>query len=155
VPADTYRQVIEAAARSFRLHGFRNIVVLGDHGDYQKDNMAVAQHLNREWATTSVRVHAIAEYYQVPTTWFAGTLQRQGFSREEIGTHAGLADTALTLALAPRLVREDQLQSPAARSAKEGVSGQPQRATAALGQLAVDAIVSQTAAAIRRATATH
>jgi creatinine amidohydrolase/Fe(II)-dependent formamide hydrolase-like protein len=155
LPADTYRKVIEAAARSFRLHGFRDIVVLGDHGDYQKDNLAVAQLLNREWAATPVRVHAIPEYYRVPTTWFANALQQRGFTREEIGMHAGLADTALTLALEPRLVRQDLLKSPAARSAGEGVSGMPQRATADLGQIAVDAIVSQTVAAIRQATARH
>ena len=153
VPADTYRKVIEAAARSFRLHGFRDIVVLGDHGDYQKDNAAVAQLLNREWAASPVRVHAVSEYYRVPTVWFANALQQRGFTREEIGLHAGLADTALTLALDPRMVREDLLPSPAARSAADGVAGMPQRATAALGQVAVDAIVSQTVAAIRLATA--
>ena len=50
VPPDVYRKVLESAARSFRLHGFRDIVFLGDSGDYQPDNAAVAAKLNREWA---------------------------------------------------------------------------------------------------------
>ena len=40
-PTPTAR-VLEYAARSFRLHGFRDIVFLGDSGDYQNDNLAVA-----------------------------------------------------------------------------------------------------------------
>ena len=36
VPEAAFEQVIESAARSFRLHGFRDIVLLGDHGGYQK-----------------------------------------------------------------------------------------------------------------------
>ena len=53
IPADAYRKVLEYAARSFRLHGFRDIVFLGDSGDYQRDNAAVAALLNREWAASA------------------------------------------------------------------------------------------------------
>ena len=62
--------MLEYAARSFRLHGFRDIVFLGDSGDYQPDNQAVAAKLNKEWANSPVRVHAIGRYYAVPTAWF-------------------------------------------------------------------------------------
>jgi creatinine amidohydrolase/Fe(II)-dependent formamide hydrolase-like protein len=147
LPAPAYRTLLEYAARSFRAHGFRDIVFLGDSGDYQNDNRAVAAALDKEWAATPVRVHAIREYYAVPTVWFPDWLAGQGFARSEIGTHAGLADTALTLALAPALVRPDLPQSAA------GVRGDPSRATAALGQAGVTAIVEQTSEAIRKATA--
>ena len=33
VPDAVFEKLIESAARSFRLHGFRDIVLLGDHGD--------------------------------------------------------------------------------------------------------------------------
>ena len=36
VPEAAFEQVLESAARSFKLHGFRDIVLLGDHGGYQK-----------------------------------------------------------------------------------------------------------------------
>ena len=75
VPADVYRKVLDSAARSFRLAGFRDIVFLGDHGDYQKDNEIVARQLDREWAGTPVRVYAIVEYYRAATDGFAKNAQ--------------------------------------------------------------------------------
>lgn len=148
ISADAYRKTIESAARSFKLAGFRDIVFLGDSGDYQKDNQAVASALNREWSATPVRAHAVAEYYRAATVGFAEALRNQGHADAEIGPHAGLADTSLMLAVDPSQVRAGQLQS----KALPGVTGNPAKATAALGKPAVDAIVAQTVTAIRAAT---
>jgi creatinine amidohydrolase/Fe(II)-dependent formamide hydrolase-like protein len=153
VPWDAYRKVLESAARSFRLAGFRDIVFLGDSGDYQKDNEIVARQLDREWASSPVRVYAIVEYYRAATEGFAKTLKARGYSDAEIGLHAGLADTSLALAVDPGLVRPEQLQSAPGTSALPGVSGDPRRATAELGKPGIDAIVTQSVAAIRAAVA--
>src|SRR5437870_5814921 len=83
--------VLEYAARSFKLAGFRDIVFLGDHGGYQRGERAVADRLDREWAAASVRVHAIEEYYRAGQAEFARLLKGKGFHDEEVGTHAGLA----------------------------------------------------------------
>jgi creatinine amidohydrolase len=153
VPAAVYRKVLDSAARSFRLAGFRDIVFLGDHGDYQKDNEIVARQLDREWASTPVRVYAIVEYYRAATDGFAKNLKARGYGEAEIGLHAGLADTSLALAVDPGLVRPEQQQSPPGTSALSGVSGDPRRATAELGKPGIDAIVTQSVAAIRAAVA--
>jgi len=153
VPDATFQQVIESAARSFGAHGFRDIVLLGDHGDYQKSLQAVAERLNRQWAATPVRVLAVPEYYRAAQDDFAQALRKRGFRDEEIGVHAGLADTALTLAVEPQLVRADRLQQPF--GAADGVKGDPRRATAELGQLGVETIITRTVEAIRKATARH
>ena len=153
VPADVYRKVLDSAARSFRLAGFRDIVFLGDHGDYQKENEIVARQLDREWAGTPVRVYAIVEYYRAATSGFAKSLKARGYSDAEIGLHAGLADTSLALAVDPGLVRPEQQQATPGRSALPGVSGDPRRATAELGKPGIDAIVTQSVAAIRAAIA--
>src|SRR5439155_17128317 len=63
VPDDAFQRVLESAARSFRPHGFRDVVFLGDHGSTQAGQTAVAGRLNREWKTTPARAHAIGEYY--------------------------------------------------------------------------------------------
>ena len=147
VPADAYRKVLASAARSMKLAGFRDIVFLGDSGDYQGDNAEVARELDREWSATPVRAHAIAEYYRASTVGYWDALKRQGYTAAEIGPHAGLADTSLMLAVDPHLVRGDKL-APGA-----GVTGDPRKATAALGTPAVDTIVAQTVAAIRAAQA--
>jgi creatinine amidohydrolase len=152
VPDATFENVLEYAARSFKRHGFRDIVFLGDHGGYQKDESAVAARLNREWAATPVRAHAIVEYYGATQKSYEDALRRAGYRDEEIGTHAGLADTALTLAVDPRLVRMDLLKSATAPTRAQGVYGDPRRASAELGQLGVDAIVRETVDAIRKAS---
>ena len=150
---DTFAQVLESAARSFRLHGFRDIVFLGDHGGYRKIDKAVATRLNREWASSAVRVHAVDEYYAATETAYPQALKRKGLRDDEIGTHAGLADTSLALAVDPRLVRAEQLSAGRAGAKAEGVYGNPARASAELGQLGVDIIVGQTVEAIRKAVA--
>ena len=153
IPDATFEKVVEYAARSFKLHGFRDIVLLGDHGDYLKFLRAVADRLDREWATTNVRVHAIDEYYRVTQTTYVQALKREGIRDDEIGIHGGLADTSLTLAIDPRLVRTEKLASPDAAKATDGVKGDPRRSTAALGQLGVDAIVAASVDAIKHAVA--
>jgi len=147
VPDDAFLKTIEYAARSFKLHGFRDIVFLGDHGSYQKDEAAVAARLDRELAKTPVRVHAIMEYYQESEGGFGKLLESRGYPASEIGTHAGLADTSLTMALDPSLVRTDRLQP------GEGDQGDPRRSSAELGKLGVDLVVTRTVAAIRQAAA--
>jgi creatinine amidohydrolase/Fe(II)-dependent formamide hydrolase-like protein len=149
----TFEKVLESAARSFRLHGFRDIVLLGDHGGYQRNLRAVSDRLNREWAATPVRVHAVGEYYRVAETAFADLLRRRGYRDDEIGSHAGLADTSLTLAIDPRLVRTDRLEAAERAGPAEGVVGDPRRSSAELGRLGADAIVAATVDAIRRAVA--
>jgi len=84
IPDKTFEQVLESAARSFKLHGFRDIVFIGDHGGYQKDLQATAATLNREWAATPVRAHAIVEYYRATTTAYADALRKRGFTADEI-----------------------------------------------------------------------
>jgi creatinine amidohydrolase len=156
VPEPVFEAVLEAAARSFRQHGIRDVFFLGDHGGYQKSEERVAARLNREWAADPrCRVHALGAYYRVVETAFVDDLKRRGYSEAEIGSHAGLADTALALAVDKSLVRADALARGAPAGGHDGVSGDPRRATAELGQLGVQRIVDASVEAIRAATAAH
>ena len=146
VPEDAFDKILEYAARSFKLAGFRDVVFLGDHGSYQKDEKAVADRLTKEWATQAVRVHGVEEYYRASESEFGRLLTTKGYREQEVGTHAGLADTSLTLAVDPHLVRTDRLQP------GDGANGDPRRSSAELGQLGVDLIVTRTVDAIRKAT---
>ena len=153
IPPATFESVLESAARSLRAHGFRDIVFVGDHGGYQRNEEFVAQRLDREWAKTPARALALVDYYRVAETDYPAALAARGFSKSEIGTHAGLADTSLALAIDPKLVRAGELASGRNLDAAHGVYGDPRRASATLGQLGVDAIVRRSVEAIRRATA--
>ena len=154
IPDGAFEQLLASAANSFAVHGFRNIVFLGDHGGYQKDLQHVVAQLNRQWAGKPARAFAPAEYYAASSTGYAQILRRHGLREDEIGTHAGLADTSLQLAVAPQMVRLERLRHAPQPGAADGVyGGDPRRASAALGQLGVDAIVARTVEAIRRDTA--
>jgi creatinine amidohydrolase len=151
IPDATFETTLEYAGLSFKLHGFRDIVFLGDHGGYQRDETLVADRLNRAWAGTKARAHAILEYYRVTQTDYVQLLKSRGYSPAEIGTHAGLNDTSLTLALDPQLVRSDRLRAGPSPGGALGVYGDPRRSSAALGQFGVDLIVAKTVDAIRTA----
>ena len=153
VPEGTFEKVIESAARSFRLHGFRDIVFLGDSGSSQAAQGAVAARLTREWKDSPVRVHAGEVYYRAAEVDFPRLLRERGFREDEVGKHAGLADTSLTLAVDPRLVRVDRLKPGGGPDTFDGADGDPRRSTVALGKVGTDAIAARTVDAIRKAVA--
>jgi creatinine amidohydrolase len=156
IPEATFESLLEATARSFKQHGFRDVVFLGDHGGYQKSEERVAARLNREWKSDpACRVYALLDYYDVTQTAFVKSLRDKGYGTAEIGTHAGLADTALSLAVDKSLVRGDVLAKGAQLDAAHGVHGDPRRATADLGRIGVDQIVDASVAGIQRAIATR
>ena len=149
----TFEAMLESAARSFRQHGFRDVVLLGDHGGYQKSLERVAAKLNREWAgRPGCKVIALVDYYRVTQADFVDALKAKGFGADEIGTHAGLADTALMLAIDPAAVRPDAFAQAAKAGAREGVHGDPRRATAELGQLGIERQIERSVQVIREAT---
>ncbi len=136
VPPGVFEATLEAAADSFRVHGFKDVVLLGDHGGYQANLAAVAERLNRRWASTPARAHFIAGYY------------RTG------GGHADLDDTSLMLAVDPSMVRLQALRSAPQPVAADGVYGtDPRAASAERGRALADAQVTAAVQAIRRATA--
>ncbi len=153
IPDAAFEAVLEATARSFKQHGFRDVVFLGDHGGYQQNEERVATRLNREWAAQPVcRVHALVDYYRVTQTDYVEGLKARGFTPDEIGTHAGLADTALALAVDPGLVRQERLAHDAKAGVRDGVHGDPRRATAELGRAGVARIVEVSVAKLRELT---
>ncbi len=150
---DAFKAVLDGAARSMKQHGFVDIVLIGDHGGYQAQLKAVAQRLNRDWAATPARAHFVAEYYQAAEVDYVQLLHAKGLSDEQIGLHAGSADTALTMAVDAALVRPNNMPRDAREGRGLGVAGDPRAASVALGQAGVDLIVSKTVAAIRAAQA--
>ncbi len=154
VSESTFEAMLESTARSFKQHGFRDVIFLGDHGGYQKNEEHAAAKLNREWAKDpTCRAHALLEYYRVTQDAYVATLKRRGFAESEIGTHAGLADTSLTLATDKSLVRTEELTRANQVGPRDGVYGDPRRATKELGDIGVEQIINTSISAIQ--TLTH
>jgi creatinine amidohydrolase/Fe(II)-dependent formamide hydrolase-like protein len=152
----TFEALLESTARSFKQHGFRDVVFIGDHGSYQKNEKNVADRLNREWSRDpACRVHALLDYYRVTQSTYVATLRSRGYSDYEIGLHAGLADTSLALAVDKSLVRSDALANTAKATQRDGVYGDPHRASVELGQLGVQQIIQTSVTAIQAMTREH
>ncbi|MEO7390918.1 MAG: creatininase family protein [Ramlibacter sp.] len=151
VPEDAFAAVLAGAARSLRQHGFLDIVLVGDSGNYQGQLKDVANRLNREWAGTLARAHYIAEYYQAASVEFGRALRARGLNEKQIGTHAAVADTSLMMAVDASRVRGEKLRAADSASPDLGLGGDPSQSSAALGQIGVDLITEKTVAAIRQA----
>jgi creatinine amidohydrolase len=148
LPGDAYMKLLEYAARSFRVNGFRNIVFIGDSGGNQDGMKQVSEALNKEWSGTGVRIHFVPEYYSGSGESFRDWLVSQGEKKEDIGTHAGITDTSQLMAIDPKLVRKDKL---ADRGGFEGsgVSGNPTRASVAYGKKGLELKVERTVQRVR------
>jgi len=143
-PEEFYIKLLEYAARSLAVHGFNDIVMIGDSGGNQRGMEQVAQMLNEEWASESVRVHFVGDYYS--NNGFRSWLEEQGETPETIGGHAGISDTSQLLAVDPRHIRTDKL-AVGGGFPDSGVSGDPTRASVERGvmgiQFKVDAALNQ------------
>jgi len=135
IPNDVFMAVLEYSARSLKVHGFTDILFIGDSGPNQQGMQEIAKMLNEEWAVEEARVLYISGWYT--STTFREWLLEQGETEEAIGRHAGLQDTALLLAVAPEHVRTDSM-SVGRGSDVDGVSGDPTRATIEIGKKGMD-----------------
>jgi creatinine amidohydrolase/Fe(II)-dependent formamide hydrolase-like protein len=134
LPNEFFVKLLEYAARSLRVHGFTDIVLIGDSGGNRRGMSEVAEMLNQEWDGTPARVHFVGDYYSANgiTEWLVG----QGETRESIGSHAGIADTSQLMFVAPEHIR-DGARAPSGGFEGSGVSGDPSKASAAYGEQAV------------------
>jgi creatinine amidohydrolase len=150
IPEAAFEAVLESTAKSLRRHGFCQVVLLGDHGGYRASLGRVAARINAVWTKASAcQVHTLPEYYRASIADHAQALKVKGFAVADIGSHAGLADTSLMLAIDPSLVRNAAL---ADKSSNNGVNGNASAAKADLGKAAVEHIVQTSVTAIRAAT---
>ena len=59
----TFEALLTDICRSYKAHGFLDIVLLGDSGGNQPGMERVAGSLNQRWAAERARVHYLREYY--------------------------------------------------------------------------------------------
>ena len=138
LPSPAYDRLLDAAARSLKVHGFSDILLIGDSGGNQAGMTAVADALNAEWAGSGVRVFALVDYYQKGRIAIRDYLQKTfGWDAATVGSHAGTSDTSQLLYVFGEGIRRDQLM-PGGGSSDSGVSGDPTKASATIGKIAID-----------------
>jgi len=142
-----FAAVLSDVARSLALAGFKLVCFLGDHGQSQQIQRSVAAALTRDWQPRGIRVASLDRYYGAngQVAW----LEARGFTAAEIGTHAGLVDTAELLAVTPDAVRRNRLSPKTWPAAPTGAEGDPTRATAAIGAALIELKIATAVAEVR------
>ncbi len=138
LPSPAYDMLLDAAARSLQVHGFKEILFIGDSGGNQGGMTAVAAKLNEEWKDKGTKVFALTSYYEDSRVYYRAWLQAQfGYDEDTVGSHAGISDTSQMLFIHPAGVRKDQIK-PWGGPQDSGVSGDPTKATAEIGKMGIE-----------------
>jgi creatinine amidohydrolase/Fe(II)-dependent formamide hydrolase-like protein len=138
LPSPAYDLLLDAAARSLQVHGFKEILFIGDSGGNQAGMTTVANKLNEEWKDKGTRVFALTDYYNGGREHYrAWMLAAFGYEDDTVGSHAGISDTAQMLFVHPAGVRKDQIK-PWGGPQDSGVSGDPTNATAEIGKMGIE-----------------
>jgi len=98
-----FEEVLVQTIKSLRVHGFREFYLMGDSGSSQEAQKRVAERLQRKWQDEKLVVAHLDAYYSAngQMDW----LLKQGHTKREIGTHAGMRDASEVMALQPEGVR--------------------------------------------------
>jgi creatinine amidohydrolase len=123
--------VLTSTAASFKAHGFKTIVFVGEHGGSIEPQSVVAARLSQAWGGEGIRVINAASYYA--NNGQAAWLKAHGETDAAIGQHATIQDTSELLAVFPEGVRLDKRVAD-----KDGVTGDPAKATAEIGAAMLD-----------------
>jgi creatinine amidohydrolase len=138
LPSPAYDMLLDAAARSLKVHGFTDILFIGDSGGNQAGMTAVANKLNEEWKDAGTKVFALTGYYEEGREHYRAWLEAAyGYDETTVGSHAGISDTSQMLFVRPSGVRKDQIK-PWGGPQDSGVSGDPTKGTAEIGKMGIE-----------------
>lgn len=147
---DLYSKVNEAVVASMVTNGFKNVVLMGDHGGGQQELEGLARTLNNRYAPQGVRVIFCGSVYRKSRDDFNAWLKQ---NQLPVGAHASIPDTSQLMYLGgEEYVRKNRLTL---GSPDNGIVGDPRRSSAELGKRVFDMKVDYGVEEIRRLLATR
>ena len=148
----TFHALLTDIVRSYKMHGFENIILIGDSGGNQEGMKAVADTLNARWSGRPVVAH-IPEYYAYNTV--AKLLVDLGVSKAD-GPRDNLHDDpgiSLNMFVTdPHSIRWEQ-RVKAGKATIDGVSIADKAKNLEIGRKIVEMRAANTVAAIKKAIA--
>jgi creatinine amidohydrolase len=157
LPGPVFSAVNEAVVGSMVVNGFKNIVLMGDHGGGQSELKELAKQLDWKYAPTGIRVCFCGDVYAKTAADVKAWMNDQNLPA---GMHGGIHDTSLLMFLGGDLyVRKDKLVAgdpvpgpkvdPIKLQIANGVVGDPRPSTPEFGRVFFDMQIRNAVAEIR------
>jgi creatinine amidohydrolase/Fe(II)-dependent formamide hydrolase-like protein len=128
-----------AVARSMKVHGFTDVLFIGDNGGNQNGLRAAAEKLNAEFAGSPTKVYPLTDFYEKGHEWLEAYLMAAyGWTLDQIGSHAGIQDTSQMMYVNPSGIRFDQIVRSEVERQAASVSGDPTKSTAEFGRMGIN-----------------
>src|SRR5215510_2091099 len=149
---ETFQAMLTDVVHSLKMHGFQNIILIGDSGGNQAGMKAVAEKLNAQWNASPVVAH-IPEYYDYNSV--GKFLDQIGVTKEGQAGDNLHDDPGITMNMFitdPQSVRWDA-RVKAGKATINGVSIADKAKTLETAKKIVDMRATNTVAAIKKAIA--
>ena len=160
---ELFQKVNEAVVDSMAKNGFKNIVLMGDHGGGQEELAKLAETLDAKYRTQGIHVYFCGDVYEKSRREFAEWLTSKGLP---LSNHGGISDTSTMLYLQPAsgqwvrsiykttigdpVLPPGQRPDPRTPRVNNGVTGDPRPSTPEIGKLVVDMKVTNAVAQIQK-----
>ena len=162
ITGPVFAEINEQVAEQLIANGFKNVVLIGDHGGGQKEIKDVAAKLDAKYASQGIRVVYSDGPYTKANDEFFAWLDKNGYPAS---THAGIPDTSEMLYLEgdQKWIRKELLPTalgdpprkpgehpdPNAKRINNGISGDARRSSYELGKRFIDLKVDDGVAQIQ------
>jgi creatinine amidohydrolase len=159
---ETFQRINQEIAEQLIGNGFRNVVLMGDHGGGQKQLADLAKELDAKYAPQGIHVVYCEDAYKKSNDDFDAYIASKGLSP---GGHASINDTSEMMYLEPAAnawVRRDKLEQAIGTERRRGeppdpnapppngVSGDGRKSTAEIGKVGYDMHVNEAVAQIKQ-----
>jgi len=147
---EIFAAINEQVAEQLIANGFKNVVLMGDHGGGQAQLGEVAKKLSEKYAAKGIRVVFCDDVYKAANAQFDNYLKAHNLP---ISSHAGIPDTSEMLYLGgdKGWVRKDLIAAAVGDPGHpNGITGDARPSTAALGKIAFDMKVDAAVAQIHK-----
>jgi len=146
-----FAAINEQVAEQMIKNGFKNIVLMGDHGGGQKELGEVAKKLDEKYSSQGIRVVFCDEVYEKANADFDKWLSANNYPSS---SHAGIPDTAemlylggdkgwvrkdlVSTALGDPVRKRGEARDPNEKRVNNGITGDARRSTPELGKRIFD-----------------